>query len=157
MMTQQMEFLGGLEYDDAAALMGLGVPVGLSTGQVLFRLGDEADRLFLVQRGRLALTLPMQVGGREEDVLVEEMLPGQMVGWSGLIPPHRFTLKATAPLATEVLAFPRARLLAHFEAHPEVAYAFTRNVAAVIGERLHIFQAMWLREIQRAVALRCVS
>ena len=29
------------------------------------------------------------------------------------------------------------------------------NLAAVIGERLQLFQTMWLREMQRTVELRC--
>ncbi len=36
--------------------------------------------------------------------MVEERSAGQTVGWSALIPPYRFTLTATAPLETEVIA-----------------------------------------------------
>ena len=75
----------------------------------LFHLGDAADSIYLVARGRLRLTLPMQVRNREEDVLVEERSSGQTVGWSALIPPYRFTLTATAPLETEVIALPARR------------------------------------------------
>jgi hypothetical protein len=32
-----------------------------------------------------------------------------------------------------------------------VGYAVSLNLAAVIGERLQLFQAMWLREMQRTV------
>ena len=78
----------------------------LTTGEELFHLGDAAESIYLVVRGRLRLTLPMQVRGREEDVLVEERSSGQTVGWSALIPPYRFTLTATAPLETEVIALP---------------------------------------------------
>ena len=90
------ELLRGVAESDAAAILSLGSRVHLQSGAVLFSLGDDADTLFLVERGRVALTLPLQVGGRDEDVLVEERQPGQTVGWSALIPPHRFTLKATA-------------------------------------------------------------
>ena len=97
----------------------------------------------------------MQVRGQDQDVLVEERTPGQTVGWSALIPPYRFTLRATAPLATEVISLPRAALCDHFLRHPEVGYMVTLNLAAVIGQRLQLFQAMWLREMERMVELRC--
>jgi CRP-like cAMP-binding protein len=145
--------LKGLAGDDAALVMGLAQRVSLASGAVLFHLGDEADRIFLVERGRITLTLPMQVEGRNEDILVEERLPGETVGWSALIPPHRFTLKATAQMDSGVMALPRSALLETFAAHPGVAYAVTRNVAAVVGQRLQVFQAMWLREVQRVVEL----
>ena len=57
-------------------------------------------------------------------------------------------------METELLAFPRAALLAHFEANPAVGLAVMRNVAAVVGHRLQVFQALWLREMQRMVELR---
>jgi len=155
MTDSRPDLLAGLNHDEATELLALGSRVSLSSGEVLFRMGSEAGSLYLVERGRIALTLPMQVAGREEDVLVEERSPGQTVGWSALIPPYRFTLNATAPLETEVLAFTRSSLLDHFGRWPVIGYIVTRNVASVIGQRLQVFQAMWLREVQRLVQLRC--
>ena len=37
------------------------------------------------------------------------------------------------------------------DAHPAAGYTVSLNLASVIGQRLHVFQAMWLREMQRAV------
>jgi len=154
MTNGQPELMSGLPPDEAGRVMALGSRITLASGSVLFCLGAEADSVFLIERGRITLTLPMQVGGREEDILIDERLPGQIVGWSGLIPPHRFTLKASSPLETEVCALSRTALLDHFAAHPDVGYAVMRNLAAVIGKRLQVFQAMWLREMQRVVELR---
>jgi len=145
------ELLKTLTPAEAEEVLALGSRVQLETGAELFSLGAPADHLYLVDRGRITLTLPMQVQGREQDVQVEERLPGQTVGWSGLIPPYRFTLKATALLPTEVIALSRSALLEHFARNPYVGYAITRNLAAVIGQRLQVFQAMWLREMQRTV------
>jgi hypothetical protein len=95
----------------------------------------------------------MRVLGEEQDILVEECVAGQTLGWSALIPPHRFTLKATAQIDTELVAFQRGGLLDHFTAHPRVGYAVVGNVAATVGERLQVFQAMWLREMKRGLEL----
>ena len=154
MSIETKDLLLGLSEDEAANVMALAVPVSVPSGGVLFQLGAEADRLFLVVRGRVDLTLPMRIRDGEEDVLLEEKHPGETLGWSGLIPPHRFTLKAKVPMETELLAFPRAALLAHFDAHPTVGLAVTRNVATVIGHRLQVFQTLWMREMQRMVEQR---
>ncbi|HLA76680.1 MAG TPA: cyclic nucleotide-binding domain-containing protein [Vicinamibacteria bacterium] len=154
MSNGQPDLLKDLSTEETAGLLALGTRISLQSGGELFRLGSEASSLYLIERGRIALTLPMQVLGRGEDILVEERLPGQTVGWSALIPPHKFTLKATAPLETEVLALSRMALLEHFSARPGVGYLVTRNLASVIGHRLQVFQAMWLREMQRVVELR---
>lgn len=145
------DLLAGIAPADAQSVIALGTLMKLGAGDVLFKLGDVADAVFLIRRGRIALTLPLQVGGSEQDVFIEERLPGQTLGWSALIPPFKFTLKATAPLETELLALPRAPLLQYFAERPHVAYPVALNLAAVIGQRLQVFQAMWLREMQRLV------
>jgi len=150
-----IDLLKGLAPDEAQRVLALGERVVLTAGAELFHLGDVADTVYVVARGRLRLTLPMQVRSHEEDVLVEERSSGQAVGWSAMIPPYRFTLTASAPLETEVIAISRDALTGYFAAHPETGYAVTLNLSCVVGQRLQLFQAMWLREIQRMVELRC--
>lgn len=149
------DLLNGLERDEAERVLALGHRMVMTAGAELFHLGDAAACLYLVSRGRLRLTLPMEVRKHEEDILVEERSAGQTVGWSALIPPYRFTLTATAAVETEVIAFEREALTAYFAAHPLTGLAVSQNLSSVIGERLQLFQAMWLREIQRMVELRC--
>jgi len=146
--------LTGLTEEDGDRVLALGRRITLASGEELFHLGDQAECIYVIAQGRLRLTLPMQVRGQNQDVLVEERVPGQTVGWSALIPPYRFTLTAAAPLETEVIALPREALHTHFAAHPEVGYPVSLNLASVIGERLQLFQAMWVREVQRMVELR---
>ena len=149
------DLLKGLAQGEAERVLALGKRIPLTAGAELFHLGDAADSIYLVARGCLRLTLPMQVRNREEDILVEERSSGQTVGWSALIPPYRFTLTATAPIETEVIALPREALNSYFAAHLDTGYAVSFNLSCVIGQRLQLFQAMWLREIQRMVEVRC--
>jgi CRP-like cAMP-binding protein len=150
-----IDLLKGLAPEEAARVLALGKRVVVNTGAELFHLGDAADSIYLVARGWLRLTLPMQVRSHEEDILVEERSSGQTVGWSALIPPYRFTLTASAPLETEVIALSREALTSYFTAHPDTGYTVSLNLSSVIGHRLQLFQAMWLREIQRMVEMRC--
>jgi len=153
MSDAHLDLVKSLPPADGAAVLALASRVSLPSGAVLFELGAPADHLYIIDRGRVNLMLPMQVFGREEDILVEERMAGQTVGWSALIPPHRFTLKATAQIDTELLVFGRAAMLDHFAAHPAVGYAIVGNVAATVGQRLQVFQAMWLREMKRVLEL----
>ena len=157
MSTAPNALLDGLSEEESRLVMELGEPAAHPAGTVLFHTGADADRLYLLKSGRIDLSLPMRIRDREEDILLEEKRPGEIFGWSGLVPPHRFTLKALAPVASELLTFPRTKLLAHFAKHPTVGLAVTRNVAAVIGHRLQVFQTLWLREMQRAVEQRVAS
>jgi len=154
-MNPQPDLLQGLPRDQADRVLALGSRIFLNSGAELFHMGQEAERLYLITRGHIKLTLPMQVRGQEGNVLVEERTSGQTVGWSALIPPHRFTLTATAAIDSEVLAIGRDALRGCFSASPETAAAVAMNLATVIGGRLQVFQAMWVREMQRIVELSC--
>jgi len=149
------ELLNGLSSAEAAQVLKLGTRLIVPSGTSLFQLGEPADRLFLTERGRIRLTLPMQIRGREEDIFVEESSPGQTMGWSALIPPYKFTLTATAALhEAEVIALPREALREYFAANPAAGCRIALNLAIVIGHRLQLFQTMWLREMQRTVEVR---
>lgn len=150
-MTSPLELWTDLDDGQRAGVLALGSPVTLNPGEALFRLGAPATHLYLIERGLIVLTMPMQIGGHDQDIPVEERSQGQTLGWSTLIPPHRFTLSATAAVATDLLAFPREPLLAHLTERPEVGCVLLRNVAAVVGQRLQVFQAMWLRQMQHMV------
>ena len=148
MKPMEADFLSGLGEYEASQVLVLGSPQSYSVGDVVFDLGDEAKSLLLVRSGRVDLTLPLRVQGKEEDVPVEERAPGQMLGWSALVPPHRFTLKATVRADAEFLVFPREHLLDYFSREPGVGWRVMANVAAIMGQRFQVFQAMWLRQVQ---------
>lgn len=148
------ELLKGLSSADVEKVLALGTRITVPSGGSLFRLGDAADRLFLVERGRIRLTSPMMIRGHEEDVFIEEKSPGETVGWSALVPPYRFTLSGTAPLETEVIALPRVTLCELCEHSPSVGARIGLNLAVVIAQRLQLVQAMWMREFERTVEMK---
>ena len=151
------ELLNGLSPAEVEQVMALGTRLLVPSGGTLFRLGDPAERIFLMVRGRIQLTLPMQLRGRDEEILIEEKSPGQTVGWSALIPPHRFTLSARAPLESELFALERDALREFFQGSPRIAYKISLNLATVVGHRLQLLQTMWLREMQRTIELRSAA
>ena len=147
----------GLSANTAADIAAIGTSRPLACGQVLFALGDPADSLYVIERGRIALTLPIEIGGRDQDLLIEERQAGETIGWSAFVPPYQFTLKATAVVDSRVLALPRVALLDYFAAHPDAGRVVTANVTAVVGHLLQVFQAMWLREVNRSVRLHVAT
>jgi len=150
----EQKLLNGLSPAESAEVLALGTRLTVRSGGSLFRLGDAADRVFLIERGRICLSFPMLVRGQQEDILFEEKAPGETVGWSAMVPPYRFTLSAIAPLETELIALPREALTAYCERAPEIGRRISLNLAILVGQRLQLVQAMWMREIQRTVESR---
>ena len=147
------ELLQGIAPADAEKVLALGTRKKITSGASLFRLGELAQCLYLIESGRIHLTLPLQIRGGEQEVLVEEKGPGETVGWSALIPPYRFTLSAKTAADTDVVAPTPEALHTFFENSPEIGVRLCLNLALIVGHRLQTLQAMWLREIQRTVEL----
>ncbi len=142
---------GELEDTEVARLLAVARTQHCHKGECLFLLGDHADRLYIVLSGKMELTFPLSFGGDVRDVLVESKTPGSALGWSALVKPHRFTLSARAAETSELATFLRQDLLRVFEAEPRMGYIVMRHVAEVVGRRLLQVQALWARELQRAV------
>ena len=140
-----------LQDAEAARLLAVARPQRCQKGERLFLLGDHADRLYVVMTGSMELTFPLSFGGVVRDVPVESKTPGTALGWSALVKPHRFTLSARAAETSELAAFLRQDLFQVFEADPRTGYLVTRHIAEVVGRRLLQVEALWARELQRAV------
>jgi len=154
MHGNEWDLLKGVTPDEASQILSLGSPRALYPGEVVFDLAEEAASLYLVVEGKIELTLPLRVEGKAEYVPVEERVRGQMLGWSALVPPYRFTLRATASAETELLVIPREGLQGFFSSRPELGLVVMTNLATIVGQRFQVFQAMWLREVQRALEAR---
>jgi len=142
---------GELHDAEVEHLITVARPHQCHTGEFLFLLGDHADRLYVVLSGKMELTFPLSFDGVVRDVPVESKTPGNALGWSALVKPHRLTLSARAAESCELAAFLRQDLLRVFEAEPRIGCVVMRHLAEVVGRRLLQVQALWARELQRAV------
>lgn len=147
----EADLFRGLSLADVGRLAEIGRTRALAAGDYLFLLGDSADFLYVVAKGAVDLCLPMTVGAVVKDIPVESATTGKALGWSALVKPYRFTLSARATEATEVIGFPRSDLQRLFDASPELGKRFLGNLTELVGVRLLTFQALWVRELQRAV------
>lgn len=123
----------------------------IAQSEYLFLLGENADHVHVVAKGRVEVCFPLALNGAVKDVGVEIRERGKLFGWSALVKPYRFTLSARGAEPSEVVALPRQGLLEIFDEDPELAYCFMRHVSEVIGRRLLRMQALWARELQRAL------
>lgn len=102
-------------------------------GDVLFREGDIAKEFWLVFHGKVALEIEAPDQPR---LTIQTVGSGEVLGWSWLVPPHRWRFDARAVKATRMLALDARVLKEAFEARPEDGYRFLLRLIPVIGERL---------------------
>ena len=105
-------------------------------GELLFREGDPANQFYLIERGRVRLEglVPGQPFGQR--VPVQELGPGEPLGWSWLFPPFAWHLQASALEPTSVIIFNGGHLLATAERETTFGYCLMKRVVQVLIRRL---------------------
>lgn len=117
-------------------------------GHRLFEQGQEARDLMILREGVVELSFSVVIMGATRELTVEAKKPGDVVAWSALVRPYRFTLSAHCASACTVARLSRTSLEALFKEDGEIGYLFMRNLSGVIGRRLQNLQAKWLGDLE---------
>jgi CRP-like cAMP-binding protein len=102
-------------------------------GTRLFSEGHRADRFWLIRDGRVALDI--NVPGRG-DVVIEQLGPGDVLGWSWLFPPYRWHFGAVATEQTLAIEFDGAGVRRLCQENPAMGYELTSRFMGVLVDRL---------------------
>jgi CRP-like cAMP-binding protein len=100
---------------------------------VLLREGDETGLFAILVRGRVALRMRVPERGPVTILTVE---PGDVVGWSALVPPHRSTSTAVISEPSTLLVFEPKRLREVLEHDLPLAATLYPRLLEAIGRRL---------------------
>jgi CRP/FNR family cyclic AMP-dependent transcriptional regulator len=134
----------GLSPEAVARLAGIAQVRIIEAGTELTHEGALTEALGIVLTGRVALRTLVPERGMVTILTVE---PGDVVGWSALVPPHRATSEAVAIEPVTLLEMPGDRLRALLRAdhalaasvYPRVLQAVSRRLAATRLQLLDLF------------------
>jgi CRP-like cAMP-binding protein len=102
-------------------------------GATIFREGEAADALWLIRRGEVALEIAAP--GRAP-LIVETLRAGDVLGWSWLVPPHRFMADARAVNDAGGLRLDAACLRRKCDAQPAIGYRLFKAWLPHLTERM---------------------
>ncbi|MHC4063441.1 MAG: Crp/Fnr family transcriptional regulator [Planctomycetota bacterium] len=137
-----------------AGLCSRGRDLSFETGHVLFERGQDADELLILRQGSVELFFPVHIMGVTRDLTLESKQAGDVVAWSALVNPRRFTLSGRCTSKCTLTGLGREALHGYFETHPALGYLFMRNLAGVIGQRLQRMHAIWMHDLQTSASKR---
>ena len=117
-VVRNAPLFASLDDEAAAALMASMTSSRLERGDILFREGDQGNRLYVVGEGKIKLGLT-SVDGREN--LLAILGPGEMFGELSLFDPGPRTATATAVAETQLIELGHEDLNAFLLGRPAVA------------------------------------
>lgn len=144
-------FGAGLSPEAVARLAAIAEVHDLAPGELVIAEGQVAESLGIVISGRVALRMLVPERGMVTILTVE---PGDVVGWSAVVPPYRGTDDAVAIEPVRLLQFPgeALRLLLRADAvlaaslYPRLLQAVSRRLSATRFQLLDLFaREAWAR------------
>jgi CRP-like cAMP-binding protein len=128
-VVRKAPLFAALDDEAASALMESMTASHLERGDILFREGDQGDRLYVIGEGKIKLGRT-SVDGREN--LLAILGPGEMFGELSLFDPGARTATATAVAETQLIALGHDDLNSFLSGRPAVA----ANLLAALARRL---------------------
>jgi CRP-like cAMP-binding protein len=137
----QHPFLAGLDRRYARQLAGLASPKRFDAHQMICHEGQPANEFFLICQGKVAIETAV-LGC--ESIVIQGLVPGEVLGWSWLLPPYEWHYSARAAEPTEVVALDGKALRARCEEDHDLGYEMMKRFALVIVQRLAATRARLL-------------
>ncbi len=127
------ELFEGLEWGDLEFLAECASQESRQRNGLLFRHGDPARGFYLIQEGSVVLEIPAISGPALE---VQRLEADQVLGWSWLIPPYRWSFNGRAETDVQLLVFDGEPIFDRCEAEPAFGYALLKRFSGLMSKRL---------------------
>jgi CRP-like cAMP-binding protein len=126
-------FAAGLTDEHLALVSACAQNVSLRAGAMLCVEGASADTFYLLRRGHVSIEVHQAGRG---PIVIETVGTGDVVGWSWLVPPYRWTFDARALEPVGALAIDGGCLRAKSLEDPVLGFALLSRVTRELLERL---------------------
>ena len=114
--------------------------------EVIYELGNPAERFYLLKRGKVLLEIEL---GPEIIISLSAVKPGYSFGWSALLPSASYASYAVCAEPCEMFVMPADKLLALLEADHDMGYLLMHKMAAILKNRLERRTEQFLKVITK--------
>ncbi len=139
----QSAVFAGLTEEQLAPFMALAEEITCPRGKPIFEEGETARRMFILLEGKVSIRVQLLSRPEQVTPLATLTQGGQLIGWSGFMPPNDYTATALCQDHSRFLVFEGAAFMNLLESNPAVGFIIMRNISEAISERL--------RSVQRSV------
>lgn len=126
-------FFHGLPKEFTRAIAAEATERAFDVDTTVAREGSEADVFYLVVDGKIGLELE---AADRPPITVQTVGPGEVVGWSWLVPPHRWRFSVRTLKPTRLLVLDGGVIRRALQTHPDWGFEFLHRFVPVLAERL---------------------
>lgn len=105
---------------------------------IIFAEGRHASHLYLVAEGKVALQKGIRVPHARDSrrATVTFCNEGEVVGWSALVPPYRYTLTAVTWRSGTLISLDSKLLHKALEVYPAIGFKVMTSLSKIMSRRL---------------------
>jgi signal-transduction protein with cAMP-binding, CBS, and nucleotidyltransferase domain len=126
-------FFKGISDAHLDLLAGCGSNVHFKKGDRIMKEGEDANYFYVIRKGTVALEID---GGHRGSIRIQTIEEGEIIGWSWLIPPHKWVFNAYAIDDVVTTALDGACLRKKCGADHDLGYELLRRFSMVLAIRL---------------------
>ncbi len=104
---------------------------------ILLLEGEPAERLYVIERGKVALEKKIQIGRHStpRNATIGYVVPGKVAGFSTLTLPYVYATSAMCVEPTRVIAIDGDPLRDYLQSHPQAGFIVMSNLTTLIASR----------------------
>jgi len=132
-IVRKHPFFADLDKESCDLVCGCARNVRFKPGEFLLREGEDADQIYLLREGRVALEIHAPGGPA---ITFQTLGPGEVVGVSWLLPPYRWTHDARAVEPVRAISLDAACLRRKCDKDHDLGYEMMMRFMPVLVQRL---------------------
>jgi CRP/FNR family cyclic AMP-dependent transcriptional regulator len=125
-------FLSGIPTKHVRVLAGCAKHLGFKSGEIIFRAGEPANGFYLLESGGVAI----EAKGKKKPIIIDQLAPGEPLGWSWIFEPPRWHYDARATAPTTALFFDAGVLRKHRSDDETFGHELFQRMSEVMVRRL---------------------
>ncbi|MDD4997243.1 MAG: cyclic nucleotide-binding domain-containing protein [Syntrophales bacterium] len=135
---KEFSFFKGFSDQELGKLSGVASEETVNAGTQMYKNGDPARGLFLVQEGKVVLVMDSNLGPHRPpmQVTVDVVTKGESMGWSAVVEPYVYTLGALCIDRAKLICLDAPRLRKLMDEDTCLGYRVMKATAQVIANRL---------------------
>jgi CRP-like cAMP-binding protein len=132
-LLRRYPYFAGISDECLKAVAMIADEKTVPAGTHLFSEGDPADRLNLIVKGEVNI---QYVLGNGEKRTVDTLVDGDILGFSAIVEPYKYTALGTTSKETQLVTIQAKKLRELCEKEPMLGYRLMAQVARLLAHRL---------------------
>ena len=126
-------FLAGMNKQQLALLTDCAMGAHFKKGQVILQEGDQANRFYLIESGKVILESGKAHG---QPVVIDTIGAGDLLGWSWMFAPYSWQFTARAAEPTTAIFFYGTILRQYCERDNSLGYELLKRMTSIMMRRM---------------------